>query len=199
MFSGIVSEVGCIEKISTTSSGKHLRISATSKLCSSSDVGDSIAVNGVCLTVTNKTSSTLNFDLAPETLKRTNLTQLSVSSSVNLEAALNYGQKVGGHLVQGHIDTVSEVIKLEESSANGYLLTFSIDNKYSHYLVDKGFIAIDGLSITLIDTKPTFFTVMIIPHTLQSTIVKHYFPGYFANIEVDPMGRYIEKLMRKST
>lgn len=158
-------------------------------------IGDSLSVNGVCLTVTKIEDAILTVTAVPETLRLTNLCTLNVDSEVNLERALKASDRIGGHFVQGHIDFCGEIISLRSDGKNALIAEISCPNSHSKYLVNKGYITLDGMSITIIEAKHTQFNVTFIPHTQQISIVKNYHQGTKINIEVDVMGKHIEKLL----
>lgn len=194
MFGGIVETIGTIQQFHTTQTCRHFTI-MPQHVFDDLRIGDSIAVNGVCLTVTQFTANTFDVTAVPETLRLTNLGHLTVNSTVNLERSLKLTDRIGGHYVQGHVDGTGEIIKLEKDGDNTLLVTIAISEKLSRYLVKKGYITIDGMSITVIDVAPTWFTVTFIPHTQAVTVVSHYCPGRTVNIEVDILGKYVEKLV----
>lgn len=192
MFTGIVETIGRITKCIAENECTHFTIEPNTPYRDLS-LGESIAVNGTCLTVTHFDDTTFTVTAVPETLKRTNLGTLKVDSHVNLERSMTLQTRLGGHFVQGHVDTTAEIIKLEQGEA--WLVTLRIAPEFSKYIVSKGYITIDGMSITIIDTGPDWFTVTFIPHTQTVTITKNYTIGQHLNIEVDMMAKYIEKFM----
>ncbi|MCP4476207.1 MAG: riboflavin synthase [Gammaproteobacteria bacterium] len=199
MFTGIVEGVAKILSIVVTE-GRMILI-LTAAWLDDLAIGDSLAVNGVCLTVTTIDGDHYHFDIVPETLQRTNLGQLKENDAVNIERSLQVGERIGGHFVQGHIDTVGEIIEWREASDdsnNCYLAKISIDKNLAPYLVNKGFITIDGMSITIIEASDNYFTVTLIPHTVATTVAKSYQCGSRVNIETDVLGKYIVKLNQKN-
>lgn len=197
MFSGIVETTGVIRRIKMNSDCLMLTISPQS-IFDDIRIGDSIAVNGTCLTVTGYTDNHFDFTVVPETLRLTNLNQLSVGEQVNLERSMKMSDRIGGHYVQGHIDEMGEIIELHADSAETVLLKIRISEKIGKYIVSKGYIALDGMSITVIEVVNNWFTVTIIPHTRQVSIANQYHVGSKVNIEVDMMGKYAEKLLRNN-
>jgi len=193
MFSGIVEETGRIEQIAQRSGGTTLTIRARQVL-EDARIGDSIAVNGACLTVVRHTTNTFDVEMAPETLRKTSLGQCRLGDSVNLERPLAANGRIGGHVVQGHVDTTGEVIALQPDG-EGVLATFRAPVALLKYIVPKGYIAVDGMSLTVVDTGPDWFTISFIPHTRTVTIVRDYAPGRRVNLEVDILGKYVEKLL----
>ena len=159
-------------------------------------LGDSIAVNGVCLTVTEFTSNTFIIDVMAETLKRTNLGQLRPSDRVNLERALRLGDRLGGHLVSGHIDGVGTILR-EEKQDIARILEISGPPSVLRYTLEKGSIAIDGISLTLVGVTDHSFTVSLIPHTAGLTTLGYKKVGDTVNLEADIIGKYVEKLLGK--
>jgi riboflavin synthase len=197
MFSGIVETIGIIQKITFLIDCIQFVISPQI-LFNDISVGDSIAVNGVCLTVTEFTENTFSVTAVPETLRITNLGQLIEGSIVNLERSLKFNARIGGHYVQGHVDATAEIIQLEKSET-AWLVTFRLPSSLAKYIVSKGYITIDGMSITVIDVVSDTFTVTFIPHTQHVTVVNHYHPGSLVNIEVDIISKYVEKLLGAHT
>ncbi|AIT09687.1 riboflavin synthase subunit alpha [Candidatus Francisella endociliophora] len=190
MFSGIVQELGTIEKITTNNNVKTFQIKFDNS--SNCKIGDSVAINGTCLTVTELNGNTASFDTVPETLEKTSLDTLKIGDKVNTELAMRYGDHVGGHMVQGHIDETGQIKSIQ---ANGYawIVEISASNDFLAYLVEKGFVTIDGMSITVIDVLKESFTVTLIPHTIEVTIAQGYTEGSFVNLEADATGKYIYK------
>lgn len=189
MFTGIVEEVGRVLQ----RNGSALAIGASTVLDGLRE-GDSIAVNGVCLTVVRLLPGGFAVDLSPETLRRTNLGRLLVDDPVNLERPLLYGGRVGGHLVQGHVDGVGEVVSIVPEG-NSHLFTFSTPPPLMRYIVEKGFIAVDGISLTVVGVQGNQFSVAIIPYTFQHTVMSHRRVGDWVNLEVDILAKYVERLL----
>lgn len=194
MFGGIVETIGCILQIKVNDGCKHFTI-FSGKFYKNFVVGESIAVNGVCLTVTEFSEESFDVTAVPETLRLTNLDQLKIGTKVNLERAMMLSSRLGGHYVQGHVDAVGEVMNLNFDNSNAMLIKIRIPNSLSKYAVNKGYIALDGMSITIIEAKEDWILVTLIPHTQAVTIAKYYGNGTKINIEVDLMGKYIEKLL----
>lgn len=195
MFSGITETLGQIMQIDHQKDGLHFCISHHG-LFNDIKIGDSIAVNGVCLTVTSFDEKTFRTTAVPETLRLTNLCLLENQDSVNLERSICANQRIGGHFVQGHVDAMATIEKIEASDNGAYVVTFNIAPEHLRYIIKKGFIAIDGMSITIVDVNDEHFSVMFIPHTRENTVVKQYQVGHRVNIEVDMMNKTIEKLLR---
>lgn len=195
MFSGIVQEIAIVESIS---GHEVIVLVIHSKQLASCKTGDSIAINGVCLTVVtlDKENDLVSFEVVPETLRNTTLGQLVVEANVNLELSLLLNDFIGGHMVQGHIDGIGK-IKSISYEAEAWLLVISAPEKILRYLVNKGFVTIDGMSITVIKVKDDYFTVTFIPHTIDTTIVKKYKVGTKVNLEADPIGKHVHHYMEK--
>ncbi len=197
MFTGIIEETGRVIKIRRGSSSAQIDIQAEIVL-KDVQTGDSIAVNGVCLTVTEHDAGRFTADVMPETLDKTSLSRLQPGSRVNLERAMRLGDRLGGHLVLGHVDGTG--IILEKKAADiAYLYRISAPEAVMRYLVPKGSIAIDGTSLTVVDSWTDSFSVSLIPHTAGSTILGEKGPGDIVNLESDILGRYIEKLLGPGT
>lgn len=193
MFTGIVEEVGKVVSIRHGASSARLVIEA--KLCSQdTKLGDSIAINGCCLTVVEIVGPNLSFDAVPETLIRTSLEKLSTGSRVNLERALSVGSRLGGHFVQGHVDGTGTLISVVVND-NAHILRISAPLNLMHYFVEKGSIALDGISLTVAEVSTDYFTVWIIPHTFANTILRDRRIGDLLNIEIDLLAKYVEKLI----
>jgi riboflavin synthase len=194
MFSGIVETVGMIQRLELKDGCMHISI-LPQLLFDDLHIGDSVSVNGVCLTITALEKNEFSAVIVPQTQRLTNLKSLEQNALVNLERAVKASSRISGHNVQGHIDHCAEIIELKADGADALLATFAVSKDISRYIVSKGYISIDGMSITVIDTKPESFTVTFIPHTRQASIAQHYRVGTQVNIEVDIMGKYIEKLL----
>lgn len=193
LFTGIVEEIGKIKKIDKGTSSCRLSIEAD-KVLSGSNIGDSIAVNGVCLTVTEMTGNLFTADIMPETLRRSNLGNLSSGSYVNLERAMAANGRFGGHIVSGHIDGTG-IIREFKREDNAVWVTVDCDSRLLKYIIEKGSITIDGISLTVAFVDNTCFKVSIIPHTAgETTLLKHH-KGDIVNLENDIIGKYVEKLL----
>ncbi|WP_044642327.1 riboflavin synthase [Risungbinella massiliensis] len=194
MFTGIIEERGTVKSIQREE--EHLRLKiACKEVIEHAKVGDSISVNGVCLTVTSLVENTFTADVIPETFRRTQLGQLSVGSQVNLEGSLKFGGRVHGHLVQGHVDTVGKVVsKTPEGNAITFVILY--EPKWGRYLIDKGSIAVNGISLTVFDVGSDRFSVSIIPHTLEMTNLETTNEGDVVNLEFDLTAKYLEKWSR---
>lgn len=193
MFTGIVEEIGRIKGIRRGQASAVLTIEAR-KVLEDVKLGDSIAVNGVCLTVTDFTSSAFMADVMHETLDRSSLGSLKVGGSVNLERAMKADGRFGGHIVSGHIDGTGTIASVEEDD-NAVWYTVKAPGEIMKYIVEKGSIAIDGTSLTVAGVDEGTFRVSIIPHTSDNTILSMKRPGDVVNLENDIIGKYVEKLM----
>ncbi len=196
MFTGIVEEVGTVRSVG---SGR-MAVSA-SKAMADLKVGDSICVNGTCLTATSRDDTGFAADVVPETLRRTNLGSLTAGDPVNLERSMAIGDRFGGHIVQGHIDATGEVASIEsegesEGNAGAEALVVSIRAPVSvmRYVVEKGFVAVDGTSLTVVNCGAQSFTVTIIPHTRDNTVFGNRRVGDLVNLEADIIAKYVERV-----
>ena len=188
MFTGIVEEVGSVK----AAEGGRLVIGA-SEVLGDVKVGDSIAVNGACLTVTTYDESGFSVDVVPETLRRTNLGELNPGSPVNLERSMPAYGRFGGHMVQGHVDGTATIRSIE-SEGDALMVIFDAPTSVMRYVVEKGFIAVDGASLTIVNCDNFSFSVTIIPHTQENTVFKSKTVGDSVNLEVDIMAKYVERL-----
>lgn len=194
MFTGIVEEVGKIKSISMGSSSAVLSIYGK-KVLEHTKIGDSIAVNGVCLTVTGLEHDLFTADVMAETIRRSSLGQLSAGSPVNLERAMAADGRFGGHIVSGHVDSMGTIINIKPED-NAIWYTIEADAKTLHYIVEKGSITIDGISLTVAYVDKACFKVSIIPHTRQETNLSSKKVGDKVNLECDIIGKYVEKLLQ---
>ena len=194
MFTGIVEEVGTIRSVVSGGSSGEIAINARTVL-ENTKIGDSIAVNGVCLTVTKMTDGGFTADVMPETLRRSNLGRLHIGDSVNLERAMAADGRFGGHIVSGHIDGVGTVAEMKRES-NAVWVKISADNDILRLIVEKGSIAIDGISLTVAEVTNRDFSVSIIPHTGNETTLLKKQIGNRVNLENDIVGKYVEKLLQ---
>jgi riboflavin synthase len=193
MFTGLIEEVGTVVAISLDEQTRRLQIEA-SGISPTVRPGDSVAVNGCCLTITTHANHVLGFDLLGETMARTNLRMLTEGSRVNLERAVTAGAPLGGHFVQGHIDGVMPILKLEESDAD-LRLEIELPPQFARYLVFKGSIAVNGISVTVAEVSPKSFAVWIIPHTRAQTNLAIAKQGDLVNLEFDLLAKYVERLI----
>ena len=189
MFTGIIEEIGEILQITNS----RLEIKALAVL-DSTKIGDSISVNGICLTVTDLRKNSFCSDVSPETIKVTNLLNLSVGDFVNLERAMRADGRFGGHIVSGHIDGIGKFIN-KNKNGSFYELSFSIPLNLSKYVVQKGAVALNGISLTVANIDKEIVTVAIIPHTIENTNLKYLKNGDYVNIETDILAKHVEKFL----
>lgn len=190
MFTGIVEEVGHVKAI-----GNGILQIEASRVLEDVHLGDSIAVNGICLTVTRFSSHSFQADVMPETIKRTSLGELKLGSPVNLERALTLASRLGGHIVSGHIDGTGRIVSLKDDK-NAILMKIQAKGSILRYIVEKGSVALDGISLTVAEVSNRDFTVSLIPHTRQVTNLSSKGEGSLINIENDVVGKYVEKLLQ---
>jgi riboflavin synthase len=196
MFTGIIEELGAVDAVQTRAAGARLRIRCKTVL---SDVaeGASIAVNGVCLTVVDPRSDSFSADLAPETLRLSNLGDLRPGSRVNLERPLSPNGRLSGHIVQGHVDGTGEFLSLEDLGSENWWLRIRVPAELDRFLVYKGSICIDGISLTVAALEADVLSVTIIPHTYKNTTLGTYRPGARINLECDVLAKHVDKLLSK--
>jgi len=194
MFTGIIKAIGKLTRIEPQGGDLRLTITSPDLRWREFAVGESIAVNGVCLTAVALTDTGFVTDVSTETLDVTALRDLAEGSAVNLEPAISLGERLGGHLVSGHIDCVG-TIGAREADARSVRLGIDIPPAYSRYMARKGSVCVDGVSLTVNAVSDTGFDVNIIPHTAEATIIGHYRVGTRVNIEVDLLARYLERLL----
>ncbi|OQY29166.1 MAG: hypothetical protein B6244_04835 [Candidatus Cloacimonetes bacterium 4572_55] len=194
MFTGLIEEKGVIRSIRRQGDAVDLIVEAET-IFSDLKIGDSIAVNGVCLTATEVKKPRFTAKAVEETVTRTALRDLRSGSKVNLERALRLTDRLGGHLVSGHVDTVSKLLSTQ-IRPESRLLVFQLDRKWTRYLIEKGSVAVNGVSLTISALTSETFTVSIIPETWRSTALNALQTGKYANIEVDMIGKYIERLLQ---
>lgn len=192
MFTGLIEDVGRVVAFDKKGAAGLLRVETSLPLHEIA-IGDSVAVNGACLTATSKLNKTLTFDVSPESLNMTTIGKLRIGSVVNLERALRLGDRLGGHIVTGHIDCIGHLSKMSESSGNR-ILEFTLPTANARYLVTKGSVTIDGISLTVNSVTQNGFSVNIIPLTQISTTLTNLKAGDAINIETDIIGKYIERL-----
>jgi riboflavin synthase len=193
VFTGLIEEVGRVLWIRMTDRGTQLQLTAPT-ISSSARTGDSISVNGCCLTVNAHRDEQITFDLLEETLERTNLKHLRRDSPVNLERALVAGAPMGGHFVQGHIDCAAKVISFERT-ADDYRLEIDLPPDFAHYAAYKGSVAVNGISLTIAELSKKSFAVFIIPHTKRHTNLDKIDSGDWLNIEFDILAKYVERML----
>lgn len=196
MFTGIIASIGKVESVQTKGGDLCLQVATQDLDLSDIKLGDSVANNGVCLTVIAMTQGSLSFDVSRESLDRTSLGTVKAGSEVNLEKALAVGDRLGGHFVSGHVDGLGKVIARQDS-ARSVQFRFEVPAGLERYIAEKGSICIDGTSLTVNKVENNWFEVNIIPHTMQETIMKSYRIGSQVNLEVDLIARYLERLLPK--
>lgn len=197
MFTGIIEEIGVIQRVVKGSASAALSIRGE-RIFSDLQLGDSVAVNGVCLTVSALDKSSFSADVMPETMLRSSLGRLKTGSRVNLERALAVSARLGGHIVSGHIDGVG-TIKSVRRDDNALWYTIGADAQIIKYVVEKGSVAIDGVSLTVAKLTRDSFSVSLIPHTAKNTVLAEKAVGDIVNLENDIIGKYVEKLLQYDT
>ncbi len=188
MFTGIVEEVGTVR-----SAGSGRMAVSASKVVADLKVGDSVCVNGACLTATSRDDAGFAVDVVPETLRRTNLGSLTAGDPVNLERSMAIGDRFGGHIVQGHIDATGEVVSIS-TEAEALVVSIRAPASVMRYVVEKGFVAVDGTSLTVVNCGAQSFTVTIIPHTRDNTVFGSRKVGDLVNLEADIIAKYVERV-----
>jgi riboflavin synthase len=197
MFTGLIEEVGRVLWIRATERGTQLQITAPA-VAEQVEIGDSVAVNGCCLTVTTVRVDQITFDLLEETLDRTNLRQLRRDSPVNLECPLSATDRLGGHFVQGHVDCAARILSLEPQVPD-YRLEIELPSDSAHYVAHKGSVAVNGISLTIAEVLPQSFSAWLIPHTRRSTNLANAEPGDLVNLEFDILAKYVERMLVRQT
>jgi len=193
MFTGIIEEMGSVKALRRESGAARLSLSAATVLDGTA-IGDSICVNGVCLTVVEMGKNEFSADVAVETLRVTNLGELKAGSRVNLERALQLSARIGGHLVSGHVDAVGR-LREKRDEGNGWRIFFDAPETVLRYIIKKGSIAIDGISLTVADVDRAGFSIAMIPHTAKLTTLGFKSAGDSVNLESDIIGKYVERLL----
>jgi len=196
MFTGIIEELGTVQRLDRGSNSCQIAIQAK-KVLEDVKLGDSIAINGVCLTVTSFDKEQFTADMMAETLAKTNLKDLGSGHRINLERASRLGDRMGGHLVQGHVDAVGTIVEQQKVDI-AMVLRIKAPVEILRYLVAKGSVAIDGISLTVVAVLADSFTISIIPHTAKMTTLGFKKTGDTVNLEADIIGRYVEKLLKRS-
>ncbi|MEN6607864.1 MAG: riboflavin synthase [Bryobacteraceae bacterium] len=194
MFTGIIEEIGFIEGIETRRTGALVRVRCKTVL-EGTEAGASISVNGVCLTAESFRDSVFTATASPETIQRSNLSSLKTGSPVNLERALPAGGRLGGHIVQGHVDGTGELISVDPLGDDNWWLTLRAPGDLERYLVSKGSVALDGISLTIASIESNVLSATVVPHTYQNTTLKSRKPGDRLNIEIDILAKYVEKFL----
>lgn len=194
MFTGLIEEIGTVEELVPLGDAVRIAVRAP-KVTQDAAAGDSIAVDGVCLTVVDNASGTFTADVMRETLDRSRLGSYAPGSRVNLERALAAGQRMGGHIVQGHVDGVAEVVS-RTASEHWEVVRFTLPQQLNRYVVEKGSIAVNGTSLTVSAVREGYFEVSLIPTTLSETTAGALQPGDPVNLEVDVVAKYVEKMVQ---
>ena len=193
MFTGIIEETGIVERINITGNSGNIKIRAK-KVLEGTKIGDSIAVNGICLTVVSMTGDSFSADVMAETVRRSSLSQSIAGHRVNLERAMAVGERFGGHIVSGHIDGTGIISSIKKEE-NAVWYRISAGDEILKHIVEKGSVAIDGISLTVADVQKNDFSVSVIPHTRRETILSDKKIGDAVNLETDVIGKYVERLM----
>ncbi len=196
MFTGIVEEIGKVKAINGSQDSIEMVIQAK-KILKDVNLGDSISVNGVCLTVTEFTSDGFTVDVMPETVKSTSLRELQQQSAVNLERAMSADGRFGGHIVSGHVDGIGKIVR-KEPKGNAVYYEIEIPEELVQFMIYKGSVAVDGTSLTIFDLTENTFTLSLIPHTLSETILRKKGVGDIVNIECDMLGKYVSSFLQRS-
>jgi riboflavin synthase len=191
VFTGIVQEVGRVREIRRMGKAARLVIAGTFR---SLAIGESVAINGACMTIVARSRGRFAVDVSPESLRRTTLGGLGPGSAVNLERSLTAADRLGGHIVQGHVDGVGRVVAITPE-ANAWIYTFAAPPAVARYLVEKGSVAVDGVSLTVASVRGRRFCIAVIPHTARRTTLGEYEAGDRVNIEADVLAKYVEKLL----
>jgi riboflavin synthase len=194
VFTGIIEELGLVEAVEARGAGARLRVRCE-RVLEDAAVGSSLAVNGVCLTVAALAPRVFTADVSPETLRRSNLGELAASSRVNLERPLAAAGRFGGHIVQGHVDATGELVSLEPVGDGDWWLTVRFPPELDPYFVEKGSVAVDGISLTIAALEGDTFSATIIPHTYRNTTLHLAAPGARLNLECDILAKYVAKLI----
>jgi riboflavin synthase len=197
VFTGIIESLGTIHRVIPQGEGKVLQIRCGLDL-SDTRIGDSIAVNGACLTVVHLEKHAFSVDMAPETVARTTFKTAAPGMRVNVERAMQLSSRVDGHLVSGHIDGTGVITRIENKS-NAILLTIAVDAHLAGQMIEKGSVAVDGISLTINQCTDTDFSISIIPHTAKLTTIGFKQTGDFVNIETDMIGKYVRKFLTRTT
>jgi len=196
MFTGLIEDLGTVRELRKSADNVCLTVATTIPM-DELELGESVAVNGVCLTLVDFRDGHFTADVSPETMARSTLASLKPGSLVNLERALRFGARLGGHLVSGHVDTVGMITVLTRDG-NARRFTFRIPPEINRYVVEKGSVAIDGISLTVNQVTEDTFSVAVIPHTLEKTTLQDRQVGSTVNVETDLIGKYVERLLGKA-
>ena len=192
MFTGLIKEVGSIESIKPLGNGREVIVNCSTDFSNDSDIGDSISINGVCSTVTTKSATNFTVQFLEETLKKTTMSIIHKNEKVNLEPCLTLQTKLGGHLVSGHIDDKGTIHSINKDG-EWAIITIEYNTRFAPFLIPKGSIAIDGISLTVVDLTNSTFTCHLIPHTLEHTNLHTKTAGDKINLEFDQVGKYLHR------
>lgn len=192
MFTGLVEELGRVAALEPSGDGIRLRIDAETVL-DDIELGASIAINGVCLTVVDFDNTSFSIDAVPETMERSNLNELEPESMVNLERAVRASDRLGGHIVQGHVDATTRIIEIEPYDDGSFRYDFELSDELAPYVVEKGSITLDGISLTIASLGDDQFSIAVIPHTAEVTTLGSRRVGDELNVEVDVLAKYVER------
>ena len=196
MFTGIIEEVGIVKGITGSSKGGRKFAIGCLKVMEDISIGDSLSVNGVCLTIVKKLKNEVNVEAVEETIKKTTLGGLRTGDPVNLERAVTLNSRIGGHLVQGHVDTTAKLMAIEPLQMSN-IYRFRLQRQYMKYLIPIGSVAVNGVSLTVAEKLADSFKVAIIPHTQENTTFRFLRMGGTVNVELDMMAKYVESLLSK--
>ena len=194
MFTGIIETIGIVKSLDRE--GNNINLLVSSSISKDLEIDQSVSHDGVCLTVTNKSKKSHNVTIVNQTIQKSKFSDLRIGSELNLERSMKINGRIDGHIVQGHVDDVGKCVNIEDES-NSWIFTFQISDKFSKYLVEKGSISINGVSLTCFDIKDKFFSVAIIPHTYQNTNFNKIKINDFVNIEFDIIGKYVDRIIKK--
>ena len=194
MFTGLIEEIGIIQTIRPLGGGKRISVKAA-KIMDDLKIDDSVSINGVCQTVVSRTVNSFDVEAVEETIRKTTFGNLKPAEMVNLERALRMGDRLGGHIVQGHVDCTGNVVTISKERT-GILLWISYPSEFSRYIVNTGSICINGISLTVAKAETGKFMCAIIPHTWEVTILKNLKQGSIVNLEFDVIGKYIENMLK---
>ncbi|OZU87705.1 riboflavin synthase [Virgibacillus indicus] len=196
MFTGIIEEMGSVRKIEKVSDHAVQMTIGSLKIIEDVNIGDSISVNGICLTVTNFSSNDFQVEAMPETIKSTSLQSLKAGSKVNLERAMSAGGRFGGHFVSGHVDGTGKIVE-KRKQENAIYYDIQIPNELMRFLLHKGSITVDGISLTVFGVQRNTFTISLIPHTASETILGEKGKGDLVNIECDMLAKYVQNMLKQ--
>ncbi len=196
MFTGIIEEIGTIIDVIPIGTGKHLRIYASAS-SQELKIHDSVSVNGVCLTVVSRDAEEFEVDVVEETIKKTTLGSFAIGDHINIELPLRYHDRLHGHMVLGHVDTVGIITQIERQ-VSSWLFSIELPPQYMKYIIPVGSIAVDGVSLTIAYEENNIIRISIIPHTWENTIYKFYDIGDKVNLEFDIIGKYVERMLLRN-